>query len=203
MAESDIDDEWEYLQSRDKGNRTKKRKEGAFNADNKQKSDKPGNTKRNRGHTTGKQVNRENTKNRRNNAERPARAEADDPREGPRTTHVCHQPLFPNQVHRKAWIHDPTCRPMLDQTARRLLCRLANINTYKNKEKLASLVVQIKSRKTLPVLLTEEEMETCNRDTDPELMLAALQCYKVDKATEIQQFHSVLFHLNFAMQTTQ
>ena len=55
----------------------KKRKEGAFTADNKWKSDKPTNTKRKKGHTTGRQVDRENTKNRQNDAEKPARGEAD------------------------------------------------------------------------------------------------------------------------------
>lgn len=177
-----------------------------LNADNKQKSDNPSNTKQKKRHTS-RRVDRENIRNRRNDMEKPAQAKTEVIHERDQelpayvTNHI--HSLFPNQLHRNAWIHDLTCRPVLDQASRRLLCRLANINTYKNKEKLVSLVAQIKSKKTLSVLLTAEEMEICNRDAEPELMLVALQCYKVDKATEIHQFYSVLFHLNFAMQTSR
>lgn len=73
----------------------------------------------------------------------------------------------------------------------------------KNQDKLASLVMQIKENGTLSILLTEMEIEQCRQDDDPELMLAGMQCYKIDRATEINQFWSALFFLNFALQTSR
>ena len=71
IAESDTDNEWEYLP-----NRTKKKKEGVLNADNKQKSDNPSNTKRKKRHTS-RRVDRENIRNRWNDMEKPAQAKTE------------------------------------------------------------------------------------------------------------------------------
>ena len=106
-------------------------------------------------------------------------------------------------LHRNTWIHDPNCTPPLDRPARRLLARLSNINMIKNQDKLASLVTQIKEPGTSYTLLMDKEIEECKQDDDPELMLAGMQCYKIDKATKINQFWSALFFLNFALQTSR